>query len=101
MASGILLNRRILPAGPANNSYILPCVGLGILASEASRITDEFFAADARDQDNPAEAKRTRLDCPPPFNVPLNILRFHQILRPNESFHAFPLCSPINLIQRY
>ena len=31
----------------------------------------------------------------------LNILRFHQILRPNESFHAFLLFSTINLNNCY
>jgi formate hydrogenlyase transcriptional activator len=33
----------------------------------------------------------------PPFKRSLNILRFHQILRLNESFHTFLLFSPINL----
>ena len=36
-----------------------------------------------------------------PLNVSLNILRFHQILRPNESFHTFLRLSPINLINCY
>ena len=35
------------------------------------------------------------------LNVSLNILRFHQILRPNESFHTFLLYSPVNLTPRY
>jgi malate dehydrogenase (oxaloacetate-decarboxylating)(NADP+) len=34
--------------GQANNSYIFPGVGLGILASESSRVTDEMFAAAAK-----------------------------------------------------
>jgi hypothetical protein len=40
-------------------------------------------------------------DCPHPFKVSLNILRFHQILRPNESFHTSLLFSPIHLIPCY
>ena len=39
------------------------------------------------------------IDCP--SKASLNMLRFHQILRPNESFHTFPLFSPINLIPCY
>jgi hypothetical protein len=42
-----------------------------------------------------------RLDCPPPFDVSLNILRFHQILRQNEPFHTFLQFSPIHLIPCY
>ena len=49
----------------------------------------------------PAGDKRIRLNCPPSFKVSLNILRFHQILRPNESFHTSLLFSPINLIPCY
>jgi hypothetical protein len=45
--------------------------------------------------------KRIRLDCPLPFKVSLNMLRFHQILRPNESFQTSLLFSPISLIPRY
>ncbi len=37
------------------------------------------------------------------FSVPvsLNISRSHHILRPKESFHTFPLVSPIDLIIRH
>ena len=35
------------------------------------------------------------------LNGSLNMLRFHQILRPNESFHTFLLFSPVNLINCY
>ena len=45
--------------------------------------------------------KRTQLDCPPPFKVSLSILRFHQILRPYDSFHTFLLSSFIHLIPCY
>jgi malate dehydrogenase (oxaloacetate-decarboxylating)(NADP+) len=34
--------------GQSNNSYIFPGVGLGVLASEATRITDEMFFAAAK-----------------------------------------------------
>jgi malate dehydrogenase (oxaloacetate-decarboxylating)(NADP+) len=35
-------------AGQANNSYIFPGVGLGIVAAGAKRVTDRMFAASAR-----------------------------------------------------
>jgi hypothetical protein len=35
------------------------------------------------------------------LNVSLNILRFHKILRPNESFHTFLQFFPVNLIACY
>ena len=43
--------------GQANNSYIFPGVGLGILASEASRVTDEMFAAAAKALDEQVSEK--------------------------------------------
>ena len=44
---------------------------------------------------------RAMRNCPLLFKVSLNILRFHQILRPNESFHTSLLFLPINLNMRY
>ena len=35
------------------------------------------------------------------FGLSPDMLRFHQILRPNESFHTFPLFLPVNLSHRY
>jgi malate dehydrogenase (oxaloacetate-decarboxylating)(NADP+) len=44
----VVMDGRTFVPGQANNSYIFPGVGLAILASEASHVTDEMFAAAAR-----------------------------------------------------
>jgi malate dehydrogenase (oxaloacetate-decarboxylating)(NADP+) len=44
----VVMDGRTFVPGQANNSYIFPGVGLGVLASEASRVTDEMFAAAAK-----------------------------------------------------
>jgi len=62
--------------------------------------TDRILLAfeDITDQKQTEETgdKRTRLNCPPPFKVSLNMLRFHQILRSTKSFFTSLLSSPIN-----
>ena len=44
----VVMDGQTFVPGQANNSYIFPGVGLGILAAEASRVTDEMFAAAAK-----------------------------------------------------
>ncbi len=44
----VTLNGKTHVPGQGNNSYIFPGVGLGVLASESSRVTDEMFDVAAR-----------------------------------------------------
>jgi malate dehydrogenase (oxaloacetate-decarboxylating) len=39
---------RTIPIDQTNNSYIFPGVGLGVLASEATRVTDGMFMSAAK-----------------------------------------------------
>jgi malate dehydrogenase (oxaloacetate-decarboxylating)(NADP+) len=47
--------------GQANNAYIFPGVGLGVLASEASRVTDEMFTAAAKSLTDQVSAEDLKL----------------------------------------
>lgn len=44
----VTLGDRTYVSGQGNNAYIFPGVGLGVIACEADRITDEMFSAAAR-----------------------------------------------------
>lgn len=47
--------------GQANNAYIFPGVGLGVIASEASRVTDEMFTAAAKSLNHQVSAEDLNL----------------------------------------
>jgi malate dehydrogenase (oxaloacetate-decarboxylating)(NADP+) len=46
--AAVSLHGRTFVPGQGNNAYIFPGVGLGVVVSESSRVTDEMFSAAAR-----------------------------------------------------
>jgi malate dehydrogenase (oxaloacetate-decarboxylating)(NADP+) len=44
----VMYNQRRYVPGQANNSYVFPGIGLGVVVSKANRVTDEMFMAAAR-----------------------------------------------------
>lgn len=44
----VIFENRVIHIGQCNNAFIFPGVGLGVLASNARRVTDEMFVAAAR-----------------------------------------------------
>lgn len=44
----VLDNGQIIPIAQCNNSYIFPGIGLGVLACEAKRVTDQMLMASSR-----------------------------------------------------
>jgi len=66
----------------------------------------EKILAGASRRDDVAEQRQDHggvrlINCRVLLKVSLNMLRFHQILRPNEPFHTFLLFSTINLTNCY
>ncbi len=64
----VVYDGRTFVPGQGNNAYIFPGVGLGLIASEASRVTDEMFSLAAKTLAE--ETVQSDLDCGrvyPPF----------------------------------
>jgi malate dehydrogenase (oxaloacetate-decarboxylating)(NADP+) len=60
----VTLNGRVHASGQANNSFVFPGVGFGLLLSGARRVTDDMFFAAARalsDQVSDADLERGRI----------------------------------------
>lgn len=57
----VVIGGQTFVPGQANNSYIFPGVGLGVLASGTCRVTDEMFAAAARALDEQVAAEDLKI----------------------------------------
>jgi malate dehydrogenase (oxaloacetate-decarboxylating)(NADP+) len=57
------IDGQTLVPGQANNAYIFPGVGLGVLASEAFRVTDEMFTAAAKSLTNQVTVDDLKIGC--------------------------------------
>ena len=57
----VLMDGQTFVPGQSNNAYIFPGVGLGVLASEASRVTDEMFTAAAKSLNDQVTAEDLKI----------------------------------------